>query len=241
MRALTAGALAVLAGACARPPSAWVHPSPEQWARAGEALAALRSTAPREPYASVVRLVLLEPATGRTYDARGAIAVAPGRAMRLIGIGPAGATVVDAWVTPERWRVAVPAMGRLERGGADSATAVPVGFFRWWFLGAPLDGSLIAAAPSGSPLVLRAPGAMIEVMADPGAHLHLSRWSRGRVERIDWQGASLAPSEGDRAAYADEATGLRVEAVIEQGARAFSGDACAFEDPDGASCPRSEP
>jgi len=85
-----------------------------------------------------------EPRSGRVIRGRGGLAVVPGRALRMILVGVAGVTMLDAWVTPARWRVAVPMLGVLRRGGADDPADLPIGFLRWWFF-TPLEGRLFAA------------------------------------------------------------------------------------------------
>jgi hypothetical protein len=219
------------AGARHRPPT------PSEWDAARRALAVLRSTAPQRPYSANVRVALHEPRTARDYDARGGLAVAPGRAMRLVLVGPAGATALDAWVTPDHWRIAVPPLDRVQRGGRESgaARAMPVGFFRWWFL-APLTGDLVAGAPDARWFLLRDDGAFVELYEDPVEgleHLVATRREAPATERVDWVGRSLAPSAGDRATYVQAQSGLRVEVVVESVADSAPPEQ-AFDDPDAA-------
>lgn len=221
-------ALVALAACAANLPPR--EPTPEEWRVARASLAELRATARREPYVVRVALSMSEPRSGRTIDGRGAVAIDPGRAMRMIVVGPGGATALDAWVTPSAWRFAVPAL-ELVRRGAGEARGLPVGFFRWWLL-APLDGDLIAARDGA--LFLRRDDAVAKVRWDrPGALYHFvaERRAEGELETLDWTAASLAPGAGDRGAYAQRSTGLRVRIAIE-GVGDDAPDPQSFVDPD---------
>jgi len=118
----------------------------------------MRDEVPREPYVELIRVALREPRTGSVIEGRGAVAVDPRRAMRLVLLGPGGRTALDVWVSSDAWRFSVPAIDMIRRGQADQPSSdVPVGFFRWWFL-EPLDGRLLSIAPSrngGRQFVLR--------------------------------------------------------------------------------------
>ena len=175
-----------------------------------------------------------DPVHGRVVDGRGAIAVAPGQAVRMVLIGAAGATMLDAWVTRTRWRVAVPAIDLTRRGGIEEPPDMPVGFLRWWFL-TPLCGSLLAAAYiDNEPLwVLRAGGAIVEVREGPRASgcLRATRRASGHSETVEECRKAVEPAVGDSALYVDEASGLRVDLRLESIAAAPpSGEA--FDDPD---------
>ena len=86
-----------------RPP-----PTQAEWTVARDQLASLRQSVPRAPYVQEVSISFREPGTGKVFDGRGAIAVDPAHAMRMILIGPGGATALDAWVTRDQWRFAIP-------------------------------------------------------------------------------------------------------------------------------------
>ena len=139
-------ALAALASAVACASREPLTPLPTQpaWDAARRWLEALRASEPASPYGAVVRVSLREPRTGHTFAARGAVAVDPHHALRMILLGPGGATALDAWVTPERWRFAVPPAGVLRRGGREDDPSLPIGFFRWWFL-SPVGGRLLTS------------------------------------------------------------------------------------------------
>jgi hypothetical protein len=244
-KALQRSSLAVLAtlcvASCARPrPAEWRSPTSEEWERARATLARVRGAAPRDPYLTEIRMTLHEPRSGRNYDGHGSVAVSPGRAVRMIAIGPMGVVLLDVWASRDAWRVAVPPLGRVSRGGRASDENIPIGFFRWWFL-SPLEGQLLAASPAWDVILLRTPDAMVELSLtglDGDEPLRATRSSGGREEHVTWFGAGLVPREGDRAAYVDDATGLRVDVSIVEGAHPMDPTAsiCAFVDPDGPPC-----
>ncbi len=154
----------------------------------------------------------------------------------MILVAGAGATILDAWVTRERWRIAVPPAGIIRRGGGDEPSDLPIGFLRWWFF-RPLEGTLVAASrddaatETGAIFVLRdGDGATIELRAS--TCLRLSRRARGRTERVEECPArDGVPRPGDRVRYEDEASGLTVELRLESLASAPP-EEDAFRDPD---------
>jgi hypothetical protein len=188
----------------------------------------------------VVRVSLREPRTHRTFAARGAIAVDPHRALRMILLGPGGTTAIDAWVTREAYRFQIPALGLVRRGGAGSDAALPVDFFRWWFL-APLEGRLLASlhgtelAPcAGLWFILRreeATVALCDAASGKGLRLAAMERSGGTLERLVFDGESFTPHAGDRAAYEDARSGVRAEVVVES-LDDTQPDPLAFQDPD---------
>jgi hypothetical protein len=231
-------ALVLGGGACTPAPDApstWHSPDSHAWAALRSELRDERAQRPTRPWAAEVRVAVHEPRMGRDVTGRGAIAVAPGRAMRMILVGAAGATMLDAWVQRDRWRVAVPATGLVRRGGSDEPRDLPVGFLRWWLL-SPLEGSLVAAEQTaeGPRWLLRDGGAVVDLRAvpcDDGASgLAASRSVAGRTERVAECGAAPEPRPGDRVEYEDAASGLRISIVVESAVRTPSDDA--FRDPD---------
>jgi hypothetical protein len=182
-----------------------------------------------------VSVTLHEPRSGRVVDGRGGIAVAPGRAVRMILVGGAATTMLDAWVTPDRWRVAIPPVSRVLRGGADEPRDLPIGFLRWWFF-RPLQGTLVAASP-GPPAVtwLLHDGPAVVVLregrCERGEWLAASRRVDDRVERLDACPWRPAPAPGDHVRYDDEASGLAVDLTVE-GLASGAPPAEAFDDPD---------
>ena len=133
-----------IAGAIARrlpappAPPALPEPSLAEWQHA-------RKT-PRRPAAATaaprtrrIALTLREPRTGRVLSARGAVAILPPRALRMILLGPGGTTALDLWIDGDRYRFAVPAIDLQKRGD----------------LPRPARGA--AGAAGGLPRVLAAP------------------------------------------------------------------------------------
>jgi hypothetical protein len=199
-------------------------------------LDARRDQRPTAPWAAGLRVTLRDPHTGKILDGRGAIAVAPGRAVRMVLIGGAGATMLDAWVTGTRWRVAVPPLDLVRRGGLEEPPDMPVGFLRWWFL-TPLTGALVAAAVlDRDPVwVLREGGAMVELRspADERGCLQATRRAPGHAETVEECREAAAPTAGDSARYVDERSGLKVDLRLESISPPPGAEA--FEDPDMAS------
>jgi hypothetical protein len=218
------------------------EPTLEQWALARQRLSALRATVPSDAYVARVAVAIYEPKSGRGFDGRGAVAVLPSRAMRMILVGPGGATAFDAWITTDAWRVSVPAIDLVRRGGAhasaaagdDLAHAMPIGFFRWWFL-APLDGQLLIADVGATEerFVLRSGGAVVDLGAHigrAGLALEALRHAPANEERIAWSG-TFAPRAGDHGVYV-ESSGLRVTVRVESVANEAPPRE-SFLDPDG--------
>jgi hypothetical protein len=185
-----------------------------------------------------------EPRSGRVIDGRGAIAVKPGEAVRMILTGAAGATMLDAWVTMTRWRVAVPPLAVVRRGDVLAPREMPVGFLRWWFL-TRLAGGLFAATctADGALWLLRYDGAVIELREEPcsrGTLLRARRRIDGGAETVDECRARAVPSAGDTARYVDESSGLRVEVLMESIGTEPPRDE-AFDDPDAPLRPPDAP
>jgi hypothetical protein len=235
-RLLALGAL-MLTAACApkaRPESALTQ---QEWASARERLAWLRGAVSDRPYAVELRVFMREPWTGRSFEARGALAVYPHNAARMVLVGPGGATALDMWITRDRWRFLVPAVDYRRAGGADAASArgLPVGFFRWWFL-APLDGRLLTATRTGDrrTFVLRegdGTTTLQERREHGREHVVAKRREAGAVEGLEWIGHGFMPHAGDRARYVQDTTGLEVEVLVEA-VSPDEPDPAAFLDPD---------
>ena len=220
MRVISTVLACALAG-CARKapaePSLASQVSQAEWTLSRTRLAAARALGPARPYAERVRVAMVEPVTGKELAARGALAVRPGEAARMLLLGPGGTTAVDLWVTRERFRVAVPAANLVRRGGRDAGEArgLPVGMLRWWFL-APLSGRLLAARSGDreTSFLLRDGAATIMLRTD-GRRFLAVRTEAGRSEAFDWRGARAAASEG-HGLYVDGQRGLRVEVLVEE-------------------------
>ncbi len=217
------------------PPAPWPSATSRTWPELRRSLEAERATRPFHSWAAGLRVTMRDAQSGRVVDGRGAIAVAPGRAVRMILIGGAGSTVLDAWVTSARWRVAIPPLERVQRGGLEEPRDMPIGFLRWWFL-TPLTGRLFAAASGdgGTSWLLRDGSAVIELRRDVcprGSLLVATRRAPGSVERVTECRELASPMPGDWASYVDEIRGLRVDLVLESVASAPP-DGAAFVDPD---------
>ena len=211
--------------------------SQADWRAARSRLAAMRASQNKRPYVVQLRVGMREPHTGKTFEARGALAIEPHAAMRMILVGPAGNTALDVWVTRERWRFVVPGVNFKRSGGADAASArgLPINFFRWWFL-SPLEGRLLSAAMAreGPTFLLRdATGTVILHATQEKSLMHLVALRRepGAVQAMEWVGQSFTPHAGDHARYVEEGTGLQVEVLVEA-VSPEEPDPAAFLDPD---------
>ncbi len=249
-RAIWALGAACLAAACSpRPAFSGPWPSGAEWQGDRARLESLRRSEPERPYGVTVRMGLYEPRTGRTFDARGALAVDPHRALRLVLLGPGGATALDAWVTPDAYRFEAPPIGLVRRGGVAADPSLPVGFFRWWML-APVEGRLLASfsgsalalpelpACSGRWFLLRHDSTTVTMCDGPHGtsvaepfRVDATLRSGGALSRLGFRGQGLLPHEGDRAAYADLRSGTRVDVVVD-GVNPEPPDPLAFQDPD---------
>jgi hypothetical protein len=204
-----------------------------EWTIARYRLARLREGQPDHPYVERVRLAISDPRTGREYQARGAVAISPGRAARMILVGPGGTTALDVWVTRERFRFAVPAIKLEKRGGTDPAEArgLPIGMLRWWFL-SPLAGRLLLArsTPAESAWILRDGGATVTLRSDGRRFIALRREGES-LEGIEWLSRGLVPQQGEHGRYVEGRYGLSIEVLVEE-VLPTEPDAEAFSDPD---------
>ena len=227
-----AAALLLVTTACAseaRPAS--MLPTQADWDRTRAELARLRSELPHHAYTQPIRVTLREPFTGKQFDARGAVGVDPGRAMRMILIGPGGGTALDVWVTRDAWRMVVPAISLTRRGGRDAPASTPIGFFRAWFVD-PLGGRLLGVGPTGT-LVLRDDDGgttELDVASREGVFAGIGKRRSGTAtERFTWE----TRSSGGKASYRHESSGLGVEVALGPPEKQAP-DPAAFDDPDGA-------
>jgi len=207
--------------------------SQEEWSLARERLARMRSQLPRRPYVERVQIGVVDPRSGKLYQARGAVAVSPNRAARLVLLGPGGTTALDVWVTPDRYRLAIPALELEKRGGRDLADAqgLPIGLLRWWFL-SPLEGELVLARSSKreAAFLLRDGRATVTIRTD-GEHFFALRREGGKLEGLEWSGRGLVPVAGARGRYVDGQWGTRVHVFVEE-VLPDEPDPAAFFDPD---------
>jgi hypothetical protein len=215
--------LSLLACGCAttesQSRSAVVLSTQDDWRAARRELEALRSSVPTEPRLETVRVSFRGPVM--SFQGRGAIAVAPGRALRMVLLGPAGRTALDVWATASAYRVAVPELGLVERGGVEAPRHLPIALFREWFL-APLGGRLLAAGSSdkGRVYVVRGRTQTI-VVSREGANLSLSKHGAGSHESVSWSLRSekdthVLPAVGSRVVFRKPEAGIEVSVEIEE-------------------------
>lgn len=210
----------------------------ELWTAQRERLARLREGRPEKPYVERVRLGVFSPRSGKKIEARGALAVSPGKAARLVMVGPGGMTALDAWVTPERYRFAIPALHKEMRGGKEvgETYGVPIGFLRWWIL-APLEGDLLTLDHppwEGAPpmMILGDGAATYGVTSEPEkGRLTVLRRSRGHVDAVQWFATNLKPAAGQRGQYVDPEHHITVDVYVED-VLPDEPDPAAFIDPD---------
>ena len=227
-------AASLVALGCTARPEPWRSPDAATFEHLRGELLEQRARRPARPWAAGIHVLLHEPRTGRVIEGRGAMAVAPGRAVRMILLGGAGSTMLDVWVSAERWRVAAPPLGVLRRGTIEPPD-LPVGFLRWWFT-EPLAGALVAAeqAPSGPEWLLRGAHGVVRLASAPcprGQGLLASRRAGGEDERVLECRADVAMTAGDYAAYEARPSGLSIDLRIESVSASPPEDA-AFVDPD---------
>jgi hypothetical protein len=228
--------LALGLAACARPlPVSAPDVSQLEWSVSRERLAEVRAEQPARPYTERIRMSIHDPRTGMRYEARGAVAVSPSRAARMMLVGPAGTTALDVWVTRDRFRFSVPAMHIEKRGGKnpEDARGLPVGMLRWWFL-SPLDGRLLLArsTEAESSWLLKDGDATIAIRTD-GRRFVAVRRDHEHLEAIEWLGRGLVPRAGTRGRYIEGKYGLRVDVIVEDVSQTEP-DPAAFADPDEA-------
>jgi hypothetical protein len=204
-----------------------------EWTLSRERLARMRHELPRRPYVERVQLGIVDPRTGKLYQARGAVAISPDHAARMVLIGPGGTTAMDVWVTRDRYRLQVPALHIDKRGGADlsEAQGLPIGLLRWWFL-SPLGGKLVLARSSKQEavFVLRDRDATVTIRTD-GERFVAIRREHAKLDGLEWVGRGLAPRAGARGRYIDGDWGMRVHVVVEE-VLPDEPDPAAFFDPD---------
>lgn len=181
-------------------PASAGSPSLAAWQEARARLAAIQRSA-ATPRTLRLSLSLREPVTGRTIEARGAAAIAPPDALRMILLGPGGTTALDLWLGGDRFRFAVPAIDLLRRGDAKTPRAamrgLPIDFLRWWLL-RPATGALLWSGreQGATRLLLRSGAALVD--------LHVSDAGQILAHRATW----TAPSAGEPPRLID------VEAVL---------------------------
>lgn len=103
---------------------------------------------PTETYRQTIVISIREAISGRGFEGRGVVAVMPGRALRMILLGPGGTTAMDCWIRDGRWRVAIPGLDRIVRGDRSTPRAtmrgLPIDLLDRWLV-APWGGTIVAA------------------------------------------------------------------------------------------------
>lgn len=217
IRIAFAFALASGLGACAPPAPVAPEVTQANWDDALARLAELRASFPKKPYTEQLSVSFFEPITRRHFDGRGAVGVDPGRAMRMILVGPAGEPALDVWVTRDAWRLVVPAAHVARRGGRESPPGSPIGFFRAWFVD-PLGGHLLALGRDRE-LIVR---------DDDGGTLHIGD---GHIVRRRGTQTEIFSFDRTHAKYVHATSGLEVEITVGEMQREPP-DPEAFVDPD---------
>jgi hypothetical protein len=227
----------------AQTPSSSTPPTLESWRHAKQMLAEIGERTSR-PRTMRIALALREPMTGRTLESRGALAVSPPEALRMILLGPGGTTSLDLWLRADAFRFAVPAIDLLRRGDAQTPRAdkrgLPVDFLRWWLL-RPTSGTLLwhVLRDNETRFVLRDGQAIVD--------LHVARSGRIMARRTTWEPSSDQPNErrkideetvdADRwgcgvVQYRQASTNLRVTVTCESEDAERAPNPRAFVDPD---------
>lgn len=207
-----------LTAACApdRAPIA-VALTTHEWATARAGIDEQKRLLPAKPYAETVRVVVNDPRTGHVIEARGVIAVSPGKAARMIVVGPGGMTALDLWVTPARFRFVVPALHLERRGGTDAGDSLglPVGMLRWWFV-SPLAGRLLSAESDATSKrwTLKDHEAVVSLrVSAERSRYRATRRERGRLEEIDTN--AIVPAAGTHGRYVDHANHVTIDVFVE--------------------------
>lgn len=187
--AAVAACAAVFAG-CAAPSRLevpWAPPSRHELTAARAWLDSLR--AELGPRTEEIRITLEAPLLPGAIRARGAIAVSPHRAARVVLLGPGGTTAADLWMDEDRHRLSIPVRDEVVRGRRGEALrGMPVELFRSWFL-EPLEGELLDASIDGD--VLRA----VFRTSDATVFVRAVRLGELRIERHPRRGASSEPPD----------------------------------------------
>ena len=229
-------ALASLFGCVPHTAAELPAPALSDWRRGLERLAALRRAA-AGARTERLALALREPRTGRVFQARGAVAIAPPRALRMILLGPGGTTALDLWTSGARYRFAVPAIDLIKRGDLGAPRAerrgLPVDFLGWWLL-RPAGGVLLwtARSPGADRFVLRDGNAVVDLRAFDDGRVEARRttWSDAG-ERVDDETVSAAKMGCASVRYHQGSTGLDVTVTCE-GEALGDPPARALADPD---------
>lgn len=178
--------------------------------------------------------VVFRKSVGVTLHGRGAIALRPPDALRMILVGPGGLTAMDLWIRNEQWRLSFPMRQRVVRGNESAPVHehhdLPVALLRWWLLH-PFEGRLVSVMEHDGRLlfVLDSLEGTFEVTELDGDAVQVVRRADTSTERI----RATRPGCG-RATYSNLDTGLDVDVICESpsAVEVRRPDDGAFEDPD---------
>jgi hypothetical protein len=156
------------------------------WAEARDTLAKLREQ-DRGARTRTIKLTLSAPYLPTDLSARGAVATRSSE-LRMVLLGPGGATAMDVWSSGERYRLHIPATEKvLTEQTQATDRGLPVEFLRWWLLD-PLGGTLSAARrePSGLAVLLRRGDSFVDLRLEPSGRLFATRTvtATGARERV---------------------------------------------------------
>jgi hypothetical protein len=228
---------------CAPAPAPLFAEGTAAWQRGLARLAEVRAAAAPDVARTMrVSLTLREPVTGHVLRARGAVAIRPPASLRMILVGPGGATALDLWTRGDRFRFAVPAIGLVRRGDASTPRAelrgMPIDFLRGWML-RPAAGTLLwhARTADADRFVLRDGAATVDWLARDDGRVSATRATFGprgegaptriEIERFEASGLGCAD-----VVYTQASTGLVVDARCEGEDRDHPPSPRAFEDPE---------
>lgn len=237
-------AFALVAQGCAAASNPPIPLDPQAFVEASERLAKLRAQVAAERTESV-RIELDAPYMPSPMSARGAVGVRPPDALRMILVGPGGATAMDLWMGGGRFRFEIPALGRVLTGEPSSQPetrkGLPVDFLRWWMF-EPLGGRLLAARKNGGDLelVLDEPGRTTSATlgADGSVRAHrrwLGQGEGGRFVAYEEEWLEASGVGCARATYRQKSTSLKVTATCESSRP--SANPAAFEPPEPKAAP----
>ena len=229
-------ALVALLVGCGTAP---VSPKPagtERWQAARKELVSLRERlSPARPYRMNVTLELQQKTLAARMRARGAVAVRPPDALRMLLLGPGGTTALDLWVCRDHFRFAIPAVDLVRRGDASTpATELrgwPAAFLRWGFV-SPLEGRLLSFVDeaAGRRYVVRQGDQVthLSVLEEDG--LRVRRVSKGDEESLESDGRACG-----KVVYEQKSTGIELRVKCEEIDEDAALPERAFADPDDAS------
>ncbi len=212
-------AVAVFLAGCGGSTATGLAALPLPTPAAREKLAALRAVT-EAPATRRIAIELREPRSGRVLSARGAVAILPPRALRMILIGPGGTTALDLWIDGARYRFAVPAIDLEKRGDLagprEERRGLPVDFLAAWLLHAA-RGDLVGyeRTADGDRFRLRDDGAVVDLLAHDGGHVELRRETWALGNRIDEETISADGFGCVKARYHQGSTGLDVAVTCE--------------------------